>query len=111
MDADGFWRQFVVAFYFDKPGDEIAGHLVKHWPEGRGDDAVPAIRIQTEDGRRFDVTAHQERLKAELVKARPVVGDQIVIRYEGDAERAVRGMNKAKLFSVVVTRPGQAAAS
>lgn len=101
----------MVAFYFDKPGDEVAGQLVKYWPEGRGDDAVPAVRIQTEDGRRFDVTAHQERLKAELVKAAPVVGDKIRIRYDGEAERAAPGMSKAKLFSVVVKRPSQPAAA
>lgn len=106
MDADGFWRQFVVAFYFDKPGDELTGTLVKYWPEGRGDDAVPGLRVQTGDGRQFDVTAHQERLKAELVKAAPAAGDRLRIRYDGEAERAAPGMSKAKLFTVEVRRRG-----
>lgn len=106
MDAAGFWRQFVVAFYFDRAGDELTGAVVKYWSDGRGDDAAPAVRIQTDDGRRFDVTAHQERLKAELVKAAPAVGDRIRIRYDGEAERAAPGMNKAKLFTVALRRAG-----
>lgn len=106
MDADGFWRQFVVAFYFDNPGDELVGVLVKFWREGGGgDDSVPALRLQTKDGRRFDVTAHQERLKAELVKKAPVKGDWVKIVYKGEAERAAPGMSKAKLFTVEVVRP------
>lgn len=106
MDADGFWRQFVVAFYFDNPGDELVGVLVKFWREGTGDDSVPALRLQTKDGRHFDVTAHQERLKAELVKKAPVKGDWVKIVYKGEAERAAPGMSKAKLFTVEVRRPG-----
>lgn len=112
LDAAEFWRQFVVAFYFDSPGDSIAGELVRFWQEGRGEAAVPALRLQTADGRRFDVTAHQERLKAELVKARPVVGDWLTLTYRADAERAAPGMSPAKLFAVEVVghapRPGTA---
>lgn len=96
----------MVAFYFDNPGDELVGVLVKFWREGTGDDSVPALRLQTKDGRHFDVTAHQERLKAELVKKAPVKGDWVKIVYKGEAERAAPGMSKAKLFTVEVRRPG-----
>lgn len=106
MDADGFWRQFVVAFYFDSPGDMLVGTLLKHWADGPRDDMVPHIRVQTEEGRRYDVTVSQERLKAELVKASPAVGDRLRITYTGEAERAAPGMNKAKLFTVEVRRAG-----
>ncbi len=105
MDADGFWRQFVVPFYFETPGDEIVGVVVHKWSEGRGDDAIPAVRLQTRDGRRFDVTAYQERLKALLVKAAPADGDWVKIVYTGEADRAAPGMSKAKLFTVEVKRP------
>lgn len=104
MDADGFWRQFVVAFYFDTPGDMLVGTLQKHWADGPRDDMVPHIRVQTDDGRSFEVTVSQERLKAELVKAAPAVGDRLRITYTGEAEKAAPGMNKAKLFTVEVRR-------
>lgn len=106
MDADGFWRQFVVAYYFEKPGDVLVGTLLKHWADGPRDDLIPHIRIQTDDGRRYEVTVSQERLKAELAKASPAVGDRLRITYTGEAERAAPGMNKAKLFTVEVKRPG-----
>lgn len=106
MDADGFWRQFVVAFYFERPGDEITGTLIKYRADGPRDDAVPSVRLQMADGRVFEVTAHQERLKAELVKAKPAIGDKVRIVYTGEAAKAAPGMNKAKLFAVEVRRPG-----
>lgn len=111
MAADGFWRQFVVAFYFDQPGDVLVGTLVKHWADGPRDDLVPHIQVQTQEGRRFEVTVSQERLKAELVKAAPAVGDRLRITYTGEAEKAAPGMNKAKLFTVEVRRPGEGSQS
>lgn len=106
MDAVAYWRQFVVTFYFENPGDTLVGFLVDYWSEGPLKDAVPRIRVQTKDGRQFDVIAHQERLKAELVKAAPVKGDALRITYTGEAEKAAPGMSKAKLFTVEVKRPG-----
>lgn len=106
MDAAAFWRQFPVMFYFENEGDEIAGALISYAEEGSPKDPVPRIRIQTKDGRLFDVVAHQERLKAALVKAAPARGDRIRIVYTGEADRAAPGMSKAKLFTVDVIRPG-----
>jgi hypothetical protein len=106
MDAAGFWRQFVTAFYFENPGDEIKGTLVKYRADGRGDDAVPCVTIQTATGRRHEVTAHQERLKALLQAAEPAVGDRIRIVYDGEAAKAAPGFNRAKLFTVEVRRAG-----
>ena len=106
MEAAGFWRQFVVAFYFEKPTDWITGTLVAYRSEGRGHDAVPCIKLQAKSGRVYEITAYQERLKAELVRAAPVKGDEVTIRYLGEAEKAAPGMNKAKLFEVTVTPPG-----
>jgi hypothetical protein len=106
MDADAFWRQFVVAFYFETPGDELVGTLVKYRAEGPRDEAVPCFRVQRPDGRVVEVTAHQERLKVELVKAAPAIGDRVKIVYTGEAAKAAPGMNKAKLFTVEVRRQG-----
>lgn len=106
MDAVAYWRQFTVNFYFERPGDKVAGTLVDYWSDGPLKEPIPKIRLQTDDGRQFDIVAHQERLKAELVKAAPVKGDRIRIVYTGEAEKAAPGMSKAKLFTVDVRRPG-----
>lgn len=109
IDKMAFWRQFNVAFYFDQPGDEVAGELLDTWAEGRGVDAVPALRLQTSDGRRFDITAHQERLKAELVRKTPVPGDWVTITYLREADKYAPGMSPAKLFRVEVVPTAHAA--
>lgn len=106
MDATGFWRQFVTTFYFDRPGDELAGALLWYGPATAKPDDPPQIRVQTKEGRVHEVTASQERLKAELCRLEPAVGDRIRIRYDGEAERAAPGMSKAKLFTVEVRRKG-----
>lgn len=106
MDAAGFWRQFVIAFYFETPGDELAGTLVKYRADGSRDDAVPCLRIQKKDGRVYEVTASQERLKKLLAEAEPAIGDGVRIVYTGEAAKAAAGMNKAKLFTVEVRRAG-----
>ena len=106
MDAAGFWRQFVTAFYFDKPDDTIAGTLVEYAAEGPPKDPTPRLVIQTKEGDRYTVTATQERLKAALKAECPAKGDGIKITYTGEAEKAAPGMSKAKLFTVVVRRRG-----
>ena len=106
MDAVAYWRQFVVSYYFEKPQDRISGWLVDYWTDGPLKDPVPRIRLRTNDGRQFDIVAHQERLKALLVKAAPIKGDTVTIVYIGEAEKAAPGMSKSKLFTVEVTRPG-----
>jgi hypothetical protein len=105
MDAVAYWRQFVVPFYFDKPQDKLVARVVHLGEEkGRDGDWIPKLRMATEDGRTYIVTAHQARLKAELVREAPAVGDIVTIVYEGEAERAAPGMNKAKEFAVTVRR-------
>jgi hypothetical protein len=106
IDAVEFWRQFVTAFYFENADDTLAGTLIAYRSEGRGQDAVPCIKVQTREGRVYEVTAYQERLKKLLVEQAPVIGDRIKITYTGEADRAPPGMNRAKLFTVEVRRPG-----
>ena len=50
MNAAGFWRQFVVTFYFEQPGDHVAGTLTDYWTEGPLKDPVPKIRLLAKDG-------------------------------------------------------------
>jgi hypothetical protein len=100
MEADGYWRQFVVPFYFNDPGDWVQG-AVTHLAEDRTQgDLVPRVHLQAKSGRQYTVTAHQARLRAELVKLAPAVGDTIKITYNGEADKAAPGMNKAKEFTV-----------
>jgi hypothetical protein len=106
MDAAGFWRQFVTAFYFDAPGDSIAGTLIEYDADGPPKDPTPRLTIQTREGDRYTVTATQERLKAALKAHCPAIGDAVRITYTGEADRAMPGMSKAKLFAVEVRRQG-----
>lgn len=104
MDAAAYWRQFVTAFYFDTPGDELAGVIVSLEEEGPTRDPEPRLVIQTKEGDRHRVIASQERLKGLLKAEQPAVGDWVGIRYTGDADKAVGGRTPAKLFTVVVRR-------
>lgn len=106
-DATAFWRQFVVPFYFNEPGDSVTGFLLDYSTEGRHKDELkPVVKLQTKDGRVYTVTAHQARLRAELVREAPARGDTVRITYHGEAEKAAPGMNKAKDFTVEVKRQG-----
>lgn len=106
MDASNFWRQFVTAFYFETKGDEVAGAVVWYGPAAPKPDDPPQLRIQTREGRLYEVTATQERLRAKLCQLEPAVGDRIRIVYDGEADKAAPGFNKAKLFTVEVRRQG-----
>lgn len=104
MDAAGYWKQFVVNFYFDNAGDQVQGHILELLYAKKDD--PPRFKLQTPEGLVFVVVAQQARLKFELVKASPAVGDKIRITYNGEAEKAAPGMNKAKDFTVEIWRQG-----
>lgn len=99
MDAVAFWRGVDTTFYFDQPGATVAGVLVDYT-----DRPILCLTIQTKEGDRYTVPATQERLKAALKAQRPAKGDRIKITFDGLAEKAAPGMNKAKLFTVEVRR-------
>ena len=96
----------MSAYYFDTPGDELAGALVWYGPPNPKPDDAPLVRIQTKEGRLHEITVSQERLKAELCRLAPAVGDRLRIIYDGEAEKAAPGMNRAKLFTVEIRRQG-----
>lgn len=104
MDAAGYWKQFVVNFYFDQAGDTFQGTILELLYAKK--DEPPRFKAQTPEGLVFVVVAQQARLKFELVKASPAVGDKVRITYNGEAEKAAPGMNKAKDFTVEVWRQG-----
>lgn len=101
MDAAAFWRGVDTTFYFESPGDSVAGTLVAY-----ADRPILCLTIQTKEGDRYTVPASQERLKAALKAQRPAKGDRVRITFDGLAERAAPGMSKAKLFTVEVRRRG-----
>lgn len=104
MDAVGYWREVVTTFYFDKPGDQIAGTILE-LVSTRGKPDPPTIKIQTKDGDVWIIPAHQARLRYELKRARPAVGDRIRITYNGEATKAPAGLSPTKDFAVEVRRP------
>lgn len=109
MDAVGYWREVVTTFYFDKPGDSVAGTILE-LVSTRGKPDPPTLKIQTADGDVWVIPAHQARLRFELKRARPAKGDRIRITFNGEADRAAPGMSKAKDFTVEVKRPSQSPA-
>lgn len=104
LNAHQYWLQFPVTAYFDTPGTVVAGHLLEHLVVKTADGPIPRLKVQTERGRVVIVNVSQERLRAALVRKEPAVGDHLTITYHGEADRAARGMNKAKEFTVEVRR-------
>jgi len=88
---------------FDTPGDEIKGVIVA-WDTSS--EAYPIIHIREATGLVRIVRIQQARLRERLAELLPEQGDEIWIRYTGDAERAPKGLTKAKEFKVKVRRQG-----
>jgi len=66
---------------------------------------VPQLTIRDDEGTSTIVTCSQARLKAEIMKHKPEVGDRISIAYTGNEKR--EGGKTLKLFEVKVGK-GQA---
>lgn len=105
MDAAGYWKQVRTPFYFQNPNDTVKGTILELLPMPRKDDP-PGFWLQTDEGDVYLVTARQARLKFELKKLAPAVGDRIKVTYHGEAKKAAPGMNPTKEFTVEVRRPG-----
>lgn len=103
----GFWDSFGSGdrFKFVNPGDTIEGEVVGLSATDFGGTAelTPVLTVRTDDGDR-DVTASQRVLMSRLAEQAPEVGDQISIRYDGEADKARPGRSPAKLFTVTVKR-------
>ena len=106
MDAAAYWRAYEVKIAWDQPR-EVKG-TVEALRETRAkvtDPWTPRLAIRQDDGVLVIVDAYQQRLLAELVLAKPAVGDRIRIRYLGEDARSAPGMNPVKRFTVEVRRP------
>jgi hypothetical protein len=107
MDADAYWRAYEVKIAWEKPMEVIGTvEALKETRAKPGDPWTPRLAIRQDDGILVIVDAYQQRLLAELVLARPAVGDRIRIRYHGEDKRSAPGMNPVKRFSVQVRREG-----
>jgi len=104
FNAAQYWNQFPITAYFDQPGVTVSGHLIEHLTVKTADGPMPKLRLQTDKGRIVYVNVSQARLLSELVRLAPAVGDQVTITYHGEANKAARGMNPAKEFSVEIVR-------
>lgn len=109
MDAVAYWRAYEVKIAWEKP-TEVVGTLeaLRETRPKASDPWTPRLAIRQDDGILVIVDAYQQRLLAELVLAKPAVGDRIRIRYLGEDKKAAPGMNPVKRFSVQV-RPGSQA--
>lgn len=105
MDAVAYWRAYEVKIAWEKPGEVIG--TVEALRETRAkvsDPWTPRLVIRQDDGQQVIVEAYQQRLLAELVLAKPAVGDRIRIRYLGEDKSAAPGMSPVKRFAVSVRR-------
>lgn len=108
--SDIDWDQFDSDFTkFDKIGDSIAGTImaIRVGTDFKGA-PCPELIIRTDSGDKT-VTAGQAKLKPELARLKPRVGDRIAIVYSANSE-GKPGQNPAKLFDVKVERADTAAA-
>ena len=85
------------------PGDEIKGTLIAWDPLS---EKYPIAHIKTADGYVRLLRITQVRLHELIADADPQIGDVIWIRYDGESEKAMRGLNKTKLFTVKVRPAG-----
>lgn len=100
MSAD-YLRRWPAPKTFTEPGDEIRGTLIGWDPLS---EKYPVIHIQTADGMVRIVRVTQVRLHEQLAELDPDVGDRLLIRYDGEEEKAMKGHNKAKKFTVEIRR-------
>lgn len=107
MDAAAYWAQYEVKIAWDSP-KEIVGTVeaLRETRAKASDPWTPRLAVRQDDGVLVIVDAYQQRLLAELVLAKPVVGDRIKIRYLGEDAKSAPGMNPVKRFNVRVQRAG-----
>lgn len=103
----GFWDGFSRGdrFKFVNPGDTIEGEVIglSATDFGGTADPTPVLTIRTADGDK-DLTASQTVLCNRLAEEAPEVGDTILVRYDGESDKARPGRSPAKLFTVTVKR-------
>lgn len=109
--SDIDWDQFDSDFIkFDEVGDNVAGTImaIRVGKDFKGN-LCPELQIRTENGDKV-VTAGQAKLKPELARLKPQVGDRIAIVFSGVGD-AKPGQAPAKLFDVQVQKADTAGAS
>lgn len=108
--SDIDWDQFDSDFIkFDEIGDSVAGTImaIRVGKDFKGN-PCPELVVRTDNGDKT-VTAGQAKLKPELARLKPQVGDRIAIVYSADGD-AKPGQAPAKLFDVQVQKVDTAAA-
>jgi len=109
--SDIDWDQFDSDWVkFDEVGDKVAGTImaIRVGKDFKGA-PCPELVIRTDNGDKT-VTAGQAKLKPELARLKPQVGDRIAIVYSANGD-AKPGQAPAKLFDVQVQRADPVAAT
>lgn len=105
MDASAYWRNYEVKASWEKPDTVLQG-TVEALRETRSlpsESWKPRLIIRRHpDAVLVTVDAYQERLLAELVLHKPMVGDKIRITYLGPDKRSPAGRDPVKRFRVEV---------
>lgn len=100
-------RHWPAPKTFTEPGDEIKGTFVAWDPLS---EKYPILHLRTADGLVRIIRVTQVRLHERLADLLPQEGDRLWIRYDGEEDKAMKGHNKAKKFTVEIRRNGSQAA-
>ena len=68
------------------PGEKIVGELVSVGSRESYYGPYPIVVVRDASGKEWAIHAFRQVLQSELVRARPRVGDQIGVKYEGQRE-------------------------
>ena len=92
---------------FDDVGDEIAGDVIgKGIDDDFNGNPVPSLTIRMDDEEVMTVTAGWANLRAQLLAAKPQVGDRIKITFTHEEPPTQKGRSPKKVFDVKVKSGG-----
>ncbi len=90
---------------WENQGDKVVGDVVDLTiGQSLQGDKVPQLTVRADDGTDTIITAAQARLKAEILRLKPGIGDRVSITYTGNEKR--EGGKTLKLFEVKVVKGG-----
>ena len=93
---------YAAAWIPEKAGDQITGTVVSRSSRDGGYGDYPIVTIQPAKGDALAVHATNVAIKAKVLEKNPQAGDEIGIRFLGEATS--KGGNTYKNFKVVVTK-------
>jgi hypothetical protein len=106
INSHDYWREFIGVVYFDDEPFTLEGRVTELGRAKATLDKtevwVPKVTLETDAGRTVEIPCRQARLRAEIIRLRPALGERLRIEYGGSAGRSVGAYSPAKQFTVSV---------